>query len=77
MRRFMIQADEALIERIKSRAADRKISVAAVVRQALERELEPPAKPPEIRCIGVFSSERGDLSSRASADEYEPPPFRS
>lgn len=73
----MIQADEALIERVKERAAERRISVAAVVREALERELGPPTKPPGIRSIGIFESEAGELSRRASADEYEPPPFRS
>lgn len=77
MQRFMVQADETLIERLKQRAADRGISVAAVVREALERELGPTAKPPEIRSIGAFASEGGDLSRRASADEYEPPSFRS
>lgn len=31
---------------------------------------------PPVTCIGMFSSGRGDLSARASRDEFEPPPSR-
>jgi hypothetical protein len=31
---------------------------------------------PPVTCIGMFESERGDLSERASRDEFEPQPFR-
>lgn len=78
MRRMMIQADDALLDRARRRAADRGVSVAQVVREALEHELGPAAPPPDIRCGGSFSSGRGDLARRASSsDDYEPPPFRS
>jgi len=76
MRRLMIQADEELLERARRRAAERGVSIAQLVREALERELAPPAVQPEIRCVGVFASENGGLSGRASDDEYEPAPFR-
>jgi hypothetical protein len=73
----MIQADERLFDRARKRAAERGVSVAQVVREALEKELgyehDPP---PPLRCIGVVSSSTGDLSRRAGADEYEPEPFR-
>lgn len=78
MRRMMIQADEALLDRARRRAADRGVSVAQLVREALERELGPATPPPEVRCAGVFGSGKGDLARRASEGiDYEPPPFRS
>lgn len=77
MRRMMIQADEALLERARRLADDRGVSVAQVVRDALEREVGPSAPQPEIRSAGAFDSGRDDLSRRAADDEYAPPPFRS
>jgi hypothetical protein len=75
---MMIQADEALLDRARRRAADRGVSVAQLVREALERELGPSAPPPDIRCAGAFGSGTGDLARRASrGTDYEPPPFRS
>ena len=76
MRRMMIQADDGLLDRAKRRAAERGVSVAQVVRDALERELGPAAPPPDIRSAGSFRSGSGDLARRAGAG-YEPPPFRS
>jgi hypothetical protein len=79
MQRLMIQAEPELVERAKRRARERGVSVAQVVREALEHELgedgEEPLAPP-LRCIGIGRSGRGDLSRRASEDEYEPEPFR-
>lgn len=78
MKRMMIQADEELLDRAKRRAAERDISVAQLVREALERELGDGDGPqPPLTCVGVVRSERGDLSARASEDEYEPEPWRS
>lgn len=31
---------------------------------------------PPLTCIGMINSGRGDLSARASRDEFEPEPFR-
>jgi len=78
MQRLMIQAEPELVQRAKRRARERGVSVAQVVREALERELgveDEPLAPP-LDCIGMFSSGTGDLSRRASEDEYEPEPFR-
>jgi hypothetical protein len=79
MQRLMIQAEPELVERAKRRAAERGVSVAQVVREALEHELgagdlEP--APPPLRCIGIGRSGRSDLSRLASEDVYEPEPFR-
>jgi hypothetical protein len=78
MQRLMIQAEPELVERAKRRARERGVSVAQVVREALERDLEVAEEsiPPPLNCIGAFSSGRSDLSRRASEDEYEPEPFR-
>jgi hypothetical protein len=79
MQRLMIQAEPELVERAKRRARERGVSVAQVVREALEHELgvdEDEPIPPPLRCIGVISSGRSDLSRLASEDVYEPEPFR-
>ncbi|MDP2710045.1 MAG: hypothetical protein Q8O56_02395 [Solirubrobacteraceae bacterium] len=78
MQRMMFQADEALLARARRRATDRGVSVAQVIREALERELGSDAPAPEVRSTGAFRSGRGDLARRASdGTDYEPPPFRS
>lgn len=76
MKRIMIQADEQLLARAKRRAVERGVSVAQVVRDALERDLGYDEPPPPLTCIGSIRSEAGDLSRRASDDEYEAEPFR-
>jgi hypothetical protein len=77
MQRLMIQADPELVARAKRRAAERGVSVAQVVREAMERELggEPPQPP--FSLIGAFRSGRSDLSRLASEDMFEPEPWRS
>jgi hypothetical protein len=73
----MIQADEWLLDRARHRAAERGVSLAQVVREALERELGYEDVPPRpLVCIGAVSSSEGDLSRRASDDEFEAEPFR-
>jgi hypothetical protein len=76
MRRIMIQAEERLIERAKRRASERGVSLAQVFRDALERDLGEDVARPPLSSVGSVSSRRGDLSSRASEDEYEPEPYR-
>jgi Ribbon-helix-helix protein, copG family len=78
MQRLMIQAEPELIERVKRRAAQRGVSASQVWREAARHEVGPDEEqiPPPLTFIGAFSSKRGDLSRRASEDEYEPEPFR-
>jgi hypothetical protein len=77
MKRVMIQADERLLERARRRAAERGVSLAQLVRDALEKELGyEEAPPPPLACIGAVRSESGDLSRRASEDEFQPEPYR-
>jgi hypothetical protein len=76
MKRVMVQADPALLERARHAARRRGITFPELVRQALERELAGEGPQPPLRSIGAFESGRTDLSRRADAGEYEPQPFR-
>jgi hypothetical protein len=73
----MIQAEPQLIERAKRRATERGVSVAQVVREAIEHELGNEPHQPPFSLIGAFSSGRSDLSKLASEDTFEPEPWRS
>jgi predicted DNA-binding protein len=77
MQRLMIQAEPELVERTKRRAAERGVSVAQVVREAIEHELGDEPEQPPFSLIGAFRSSRGDLSQLASEDIFEPEPWRS
>ena len=76
MSRLIIQAEEELLDRARRRAAERGVSIAQVVRDALEAALEDDG-PPIPRHFGKFNSGTTDTSERASNDEYVPPPWRS
>lgn len=76
LRRMMFQADDELLARAKRRASERGVSVAQLVRDALEKELGDSGQaPPPATIIGVGRSERTDLSRLASEDLYEPEPW--
>jgi hypothetical protein len=77
LRRLMIQAEPELIERAKRRASERGVSVAQVVRDAMEHEFGSSDEhvPPPLTCIGIGRSGRTDLSRLASEDIYEPDPW--
>lgn len=76
MKRIMIQADDGLLERARTTAAERGVSVAQLFRDALERDLGIERRPAPPTIIGTVSSTSGDLSRRAAGDEYEPEPYR-
>jgi hypothetical protein len=76
VKRVMIQADAVLLERARHAARERGVSFPQLVRDALERELSETGPQPPLASIGMFESGRGDLSARASSEEYEPEPFR-
>lgn len=72
----MIQADAVLLERARNAAEQRGITFPQLVRNALEHELADEGPQPPPTSLAAFDSGRGDLSARADAGEYEPPPFR-
>ena len=76
MRRLIVQADEELLERTRRCAAERGVSIAQVVRDALELELGRD-RPPQPRSLGKHRSGTYDLSLRASDDQFVPPAWRS
>lgn len=76
MRRMMFQADDELLARAKRRADERGVSLAQLVRDALEKELGNAGQaPPPVTIIGIGRSNRSDLSRLASEDIYEPEPW--
>lgn len=76
VKRVMVQADPALLERAQHTARERGITFPQLVRDALEHELADEGPQPLPASIGAFDSGQGDLGARADAGEYEPPPFR-
>lgn len=75
MRRFIVQADDDLIRRVKKRAADRGISVAQVVRDALEGALgRRPAGP---TFIGIGDSKGRGPSAAEIDGKYVAEPYAS
>jgi hypothetical protein len=77
MQRLMIQAEPELVERAKRRARERGVSVAQVVREAMERDFGDEPQQPPFTMIGAFRSGRSDLARLASEDIFEPDSWRS
>ena len=73
-----IEIETELLERARRVARERGVAMPQLLRVALEHELGPEqeGEQPPVTCIGMFESESGDLSARASRDEFEPRPFR-
>jgi hypothetical protein len=77
VKRFIIQADDALLERAREVAHERGVSIAQVVRDALEKELTPALPRPRSRLIGAFESGEQDNARKASRAARVPPrPWR-
>jgi hypothetical protein len=77
VKRFVLQADDALLERARAVAHERGVSIAQVVREALEKEVGPPRSQPHSRLIGAFESGERDNARKASRTPRVPPrPWR-
>lgn len=77
VKRMMIQAEEELFERARQEAHRRGVSVAQVVRDALERELAEQS-PPRFALIGAFDSGGSTMAQQVSdMDGVPPTPWRS
>ncbi len=77
MERMIFQADTDLLDRVRHRARQRGVSVAHVVRDALERELGEEGKRPRPRSIGTGRSGIAGGISRRVDELYEPETWRS
>jgi hypothetical protein len=72
-----VEIEAELLELAQRVARERGVAVPQLVSEALKHELgEEEGEQPPVTCIGMFASGRGDLSERASRDEFEPRPSR-
>lgn len=78
MKRMIIQADERLLDRARDAAHSRGISVAQLVRDALERELGNTRRR-KPRVLAAFESKPGSISAREANEMGRVPgePWRS
>jgi len=74
MRRTTIVAPDELIERLHREAAERGMSLAAVIREALEEKAR--AYHPKPRSLGVGDSGRTDIARRTAEEPAIPQPWR-
>lgn len=63
-----------LLERLRTVAAERRVSMAELVREALEEKLA--AHRPAPRSLGIGASAHGDTARVASDERPEPRPWR-
>lgn len=73
MKRMIIQADERLLDRAREAAHSRGISIAQLVREALEKELGS-ARRRKPRILGAFESKPGTMSAREATERGRVPP---
>ena len=74
MERTTISISEELLQRLRMIAAERRTSIAALVREALEEKTG--SYRPRPRSLGVGASGRVDTARRTAEERPEPPPWR-
>lgn len=74
MRRTTITAPDELIERLRREAAERGVSLATVIREALEEKAQ--AYHPKPHSLGVGDSGRTDIARRTTEEPVVPQPWR-
>ena len=74
MRRTTIVAPDDLLERLRRVAAERGISVAALIREALEEKAR--SWRPKPRSLGIGDSGRTDIARRTAEESVIPEPWR-
>ena len=74
MKRTTISLPDDLLKRLRVRAAERGISMAAVVREALEEKAAEGR--PKPKHLGIIDSGQRDLARRISEERPEPRPWR-
>jgi hypothetical protein len=74
MQRTTIVAPEELLNRLRHQADDRGVSLATVIREALEAQAEKSRPIP--KSLGMFASGVSDISHRSAEERPEPRPWR-
>ena len=74
MKRTTIVAPEELIERLRRVAEDRGVSLATVIREAMEMKAE--ASIPKPKSLGIASSGFSDIPRRSADERSVPRPWR-
>lgn len=75
MNRTTITLDEETRRRLRRAALERGISMAALIREAIEETLERHVPPP--RSLGVRASGTGDTARQSALERPEARPWRS
>ena len=74
MKRTTIVAPEELLDRLRRAAAERGVSLATLIREALEEKAR--TCRPKPRSLGMGASGYTDTARRAGEERPEPPPWR-
>ncbi|MGH2459937.1 MAG: ribbon-helix-helix protein, CopG family [Chloroflexota bacterium] len=74
MKRTTIAAPEEVLDRLRRVAAERGISLATLIREALEDKAR--TCRPKPRSLGMGDSGRSDTARRTGEVRPEPPPWR-
>ena len=74
VKRTTLSLPGPLLERLRVAAAERRVSMAELVREALEEKLA--AHRPKPRCLGIAASGHHDSGRRASDERPEPRAWR-
>ena len=72
--RTTIVAPDPLLQRLRKMAAERKVSLATVIREALEEKAQ--SYRPRPRSLGLGDSGRSDIARRTAVEPIVPPPWR-
>ncbi len=74
MARTTISIADELLQRLRMIAAERRTSIAALVREALEEKTR--SYRPRPRSLGIGASGRMDTARRTAEERLEPRPWR-
>ena len=74
MIRTTISIPDELLQRLRVIAAERRTSIAALVREALEEKTK--GYRPRPRSLGIGASGHTDTASRTGDERFEPRPWR-
>jgi hypothetical protein len=72
--RTTIVAPEPLLEQLRRIAAERRVSLATVIREALEEKAQ--SHRPRPRSLGLGDSGQSDVARRTADEPINPPPWR-